>query len=360
MQVDVITSLQEAQPLRPEWEALLGEASEPSVFLTPEWLFSWWDAYGGDLAMHLLAVRDGDRLRAIFPFAYSGGSLQGWSNGYTDRFGPVVAVDAREAVEFAARHLANESPAWSRLDLVPMSTTSPVTTWLADALDSVGAGNRATPWFRSPIVDLPADGDALRAVLGGSFRSTLRRKAKKAAAAGLVAEIRRDAAALDEAFDVSLETWAHREGTGIGSTPENRRFYEALAAEAASRGWLRIALLRDAGGRAIAFELNLRRDEAAVNLKLGYRDSVRDLSPGLVLRGPVIDGLIEDGAQSFDLLGRDEPYKLHWTDRTVPHVRIRAFPPTVTGRARHLYRHRLRPAVGRVLEAMPSRADRVG
>jgi hypothetical protein len=45
------------------------------------------------------------------------------------------------------------------------------------------------------------------------------------------------------------------------------------------------------------------------------------------------------------VLGSAEPYKLHWTDRTVPHYRFRGYPPTIWGRARHGYRNRLRPAV---------------
>jgi CelD/BcsL family acetyltransferase involved in cellulose biosynthesis len=222
------------------------------------------------------------------------------------------------------------------------------------ALRSVGAGVRSVDWFRSPIVDLGDDPDALRARLGGSFRSTLRRKVKKADAVGLTAEIRRDAAALDEAFEVAVDTWAHREGTGIGSTAENRTFYSTLAAEAEEAGWLRVALLRDAAGAAVAFELNLVRYGEAVNLKLGYRDAARHLSPGLVLRSHVVDALIAEGAATFDLLGIDEPYKLHWTDRTVPHLRLRAFPPTTAGRLRHLYRHRLRPLAASML----SRASR--
>jgi len=360
MQIEVITGLPEAEALRPEWDALLREAVEPSVFLTPDWLLAWWAAYGEGLDMHLLGVRDGGRLVGLFPLAYAGPRLQGWSNGYTDRFGPVVSDDGREAVEAVARHLANEAAPWSDMNLVPLASNSPVTRWLADALGAVGAGNRTTTWFRSPIIDLPADGDELQSRLSGSFRRTLRREAKKAEEIGLTAEICSDAAALAEAFEVAAESWAHREGTGIGSTDENRRFYEGLAAAAAERGWLRIGLLRDAAGRAIAFELNLLRDNAAVNLKLGYRDSVRQMSPGLVLRGRVIDALIGEGAHTFDLLGSDESYKMHWTDRTVEHVRVRAFPPTAAGRARHLYRHRLRPVVGRTLALIRSAGGRTG
>jgi len=348
----VITDRARAGSLHGEWSELVDRSPRPSVFLTPEWMLAWWDAYAGDLQMYLLEVRHRDRLVGVFPLAYRTGTLpmiQGWSNDYTDRFGPVVDAEAREAVETAARHLAGEAPRWHRLDLRPLSSADPATGWLTDALSAVGVGVGTTEWWRSPIVDLPGDPGTLRAGLGGSFRSTLRRKARRATAEGLDVEIRTDAAALDAALAVSAESWAHREGTGIGSTPANERFYRSLASAAEARGWLRIALLRGRDGEAVAYELNLVRGGDAVNLKLGYRESAADLSPGLVLRDRVMDALIAENAATFDLLGTAEPYKLHWAGRTVPHMRLRGFPPTAAGRLAHGYRHRFRPAAGRAL-----------
>jgi len=358
MQIQVITERSGAEALQDEWGALLDDADTPSVFVTPEWSLAWWDAHGTGLEMHLVTVRHGSRLAGVFPLAYRVGRgrglsrrlLQGWSNDYTDRFGPIVAGDTREAVEVAARYLVNDAPPWDLLDLKPLTTGDPVTDWLANALGAVGVGVGTTGWWESPIVDLPGDPDTLRAGLSGSFRSTLRRKVKAADREGLTSEIREDAAALEEAFEVAGESWAHEQGTGIGSTPANQRFCRGLAAAAEKRGWLRIALLRDSEGSPIAFELNLVRSREAVNLKLGYRSSAGHLSPGLVLRGHVMDALIAEGSRTFDLLGSAEPYKLHWTGRTVPHVRLRGFPPTAVGRMRHRYRHRLSPAVGKVLE----------
>ncbi len=69
-----------------------------------------------------------------------------------------------------------------------------------------------------------------------------------------------------------------------------------------------------------------------------------------MLRGHVMDALIAEESRTFDLLGSAEPYKLHWTGRTAPHVRVSGFPPTAAGRMRPRYRHRLRPAVGMALE----------
>ena len=358
MQIQVITERSGAEALRDEWSVLLDDAVAPSVFLTPEWLLAWWDAHAGGLNMHLVTVSDERRLVGVFPLAYRVDQkwgrprrlLQGWSGDYTDRFGPIVADGSREVVEVAARHLVNDAPPWNRLDLKPLSTADPATGWLVDALGAVGVGVGITGWWESPVVDLAGDPDTLRAGLSGSFRSTLRRKAKAADREGLTIEIREDAAALDEAFDVAGESWAHEEGTGIGSTPQNRQFYRCLAAAAERRGWLRIALLRNPDGNPIAFELNLVRNREAVNLKLGYRASVGTLSPGLVLRGRVMDALIAEGCRTFDLLGSAEPYKLHWTDRTMPHIRLRGFPPTPLGRMRHRNRNWLRPVARKALE----------
>ena len=197
MHLDVITDRPGAGALRGEWNLLLEEAVAPSVFLTPEWLLSWWDAYAADLEMHLIVVREAERLVGLFPLAYDGKKMRGWSNAYSDRFGPIVGEDSQEAVELAARYLANDAPPWSSLDLVPLSEESSVTGWLSDAFTAVGVGNRAVPRFRSPIIDLPDDPAVLRASLGGSFRSTLRRKANKGEKVGLLPEIRTDASALD-------------------------------------------------------------------------------------------------------------------------------------------------------------------
>ena len=103
--------------------------------------------------------------------------------------------------------------------------------------------------------------------------------------------------------------------------------------------------------------LDLVRNREAVNLKLGYRASAGNLSPGLVLRGHVMDSLIAEGSRTFDLLGSAEPYKLHWAERTVPHVRLRGLPPTPLGRMRHRYSHRLRPTVGKALMRVRRRSE---
>src|SRR5438309_4520053 len=53
--------------LRSDWDELLGASSSDSPFLTWEWLFSWWSHFSEDRRLHILALREHDRLIAIAP-----------------------------------------------------------------------------------------------------------------------------------------------------------------------------------------------------------------------------------------------------------------------------------------------------
>ena len=43
-----------------EWNALLAASPADTIFLTWEWISTWWDVYGTDSRLYVLAVRDDD------------------------------------------------------------------------------------------------------------------------------------------------------------------------------------------------------------------------------------------------------------------------------------------------------------
>src|SRR5262245_54937044 len=59
MDIQLVRDLQEFSGLRDEWNDLLSLSSANTIFLTWEWLFSWWECYAGkDDALHIIVVRD--------------------------------------------------------------------------------------------------------------------------------------------------------------------------------------------------------------------------------------------------------------------------------------------------------------
>ncbi len=69
--VEIIDDVAAFERLRPEWTRLLQASAADSLFLTWEWLFTWWKHLAGDRRLFILTVRSGDELIAIAPFARS-------------------------------------------------------------------------------------------------------------------------------------------------------------------------------------------------------------------------------------------------------------------------------------------------
>jgi CelD/BcsL family acetyltransferase involved in cellulose biosynthesis len=60
------------------------------------------------------------------------------------------------------------------------------------------------------------------------------------------------------------------------------------------------------------------------------------LAPGTLLRQAMVHRAFAIRLDRYDLLGRDDGWKMQWADGTRPRVHLRAFPPTIDGRAGRL------------------------
>ncbi|MBI1735028.1 MAG: glycosyl transferase family 1, partial [Candidatus Rokubacteria bacterium] len=68
LHVEPITTVEEFRVLRDAWNALLAQSRADCVFLTWEWLFTWWKYFSPGRELAILAVRDGAELVALAPF----------------------------------------------------------------------------------------------------------------------------------------------------------------------------------------------------------------------------------------------------------------------------------------------------
>ena len=63
--------------LKDEWSRLLEDSPSDSLFVTWEWLHTWWTHLRGEAKLNLLVVRRGSDLLAIAPFVSDGANLFG-------------------------------------------------------------------------------------------------------------------------------------------------------------------------------------------------------------------------------------------------------------------------------------------
>jgi CelD/BcsL family acetyltransferase involved in cellulose biosynthesis len=341
--------------LAPEWDRLA--AVDPSPFTTTAWLRAWWGAYGkGELVNATLVGEDG-RLRAAVALRRTpAGGLAAPADDHSDDWGAVAEDDAaRRELWAGVARLGS-----TRLVLRALRAGREATA-ARDALVQAGLRVHATPWNRSPYLELPDDPEELLRRQSRNLRSQVARRRRQLEKEGDVTFRtttggERLDADLDELFRVEGSGWKAREGTAILAEEGAERLYRAFAHDAARAGWLRVHLL-EVAGRVVAGDLGCAIGDTAFLLKTGFDEEWSKLSPGLVLRAEVLRATIEDGRRGYDFLGPDDAYKLRWTPTVRPRVTLHAYrgAAALPGLAWH---RAVRPALRRARDAARARAAR--
>jgi predicted N-acyltransferase len=145
---------------------------------------------------------------------------------------------------------------------------------------------------------------------------------------------------LADCWAVSSRTWKHETGSSIASSPERIRFYESIAKS--NRNWLVLGLLHR-GGDAIAFEYNLLEKGVLYNLKLGFDERFRSLSPGQVLRFKMLEWAFENDVNVFDFMGNAADYKVAYSSEILTHRNLRVYSSTPRARLLAAYEFDVRP-----------------
>ena len=330
-----------------EWDALADRAAV-SPFCRPGWIAAWESAFS-DSPVRVLTVWEGDELAGALPFMKQRTAVVSPTNWHTPAFGPVAASEEAHAA-LANALLAMRAP---RVDIAFIDSEDP---GLA-ALRKEGPGHTIVERTatRSPYVPLEADFAAYRAGLARKQRKELGRLARRLADEGSVEYAFEDGSErldelLDEGFAVEGSGWKSESGSAIVSRPDTHRFYRDVARWAAGRGSLLLAFLR-LDGRPLAFDMCIEEAGACNVLKGGFDPDYRRFGPGTLLTAASIERAYAEGLRSYELLGKEDAYKLAWADSVRERVRFQAFSKSATGRVSHLAWTRGRALAKRAQEA---------
>ena len=217
------------------------------------------------------------------------------------------------------------SQPWDVVDLRRLRTDDPALPALEVAFRAAAAEQRWQVTREAedvcPVVSAPsADWDEYLATLGKKDRHEIRRKWRRAEAAGPISvEVARPA---QDGLGQFIELHQARFGDeGLFKPTEggarSRRFVERLAQlEAAEEdgGQLRLAQVR-VGERLIFTALVFEASDSCFLYNAGMDPSARELSPGVVGTAAYIRDCLARGIRRFDFLRGDEPYKYEWGAR---------------------------------------------
>ena len=230
-----------------------------------------------------------------------------------------AAADALAAYCSAGGDPEHPQP-WDAVDLRRLRLGDPAMDALAAAFGTRemdrGWTLNVEPEEVCPVATLPAGGDldAYFATLGKKERHEIRRKVRRAEAAGELALT----ASPDPLADLPTFIDLHQKRWGAdGLFPDTeggeqsrvffRRLFELFPAD----GPLRLAFLT-VDGRRIAACVSFETADSVLYYNAGVDPDARELSPGVVMIERLVRRALEHGATRLDFLRGNEPYKYEW------------------------------------------------
>ena len=354
---------------RATWDRLL--AANPWATLFSSWAFqrAWWDAYGANAHDETLVILPLDEAGALLADADPIGIVPlmhrheiepadlarhtrmrhsteveltavaasataiFFGASYHADYATLLAAPADFDVvaEAVATYLADpDGPAWDVIDLRRLRCGDPAADALAAAF---GRREQAAGWTLNleredvcPVVALPEAGDFddFLATLGKKERHEIRRKLRRAEAAGPITLTR----STDPLADLPQFVELHQKRWGAeGLFPETpggamsrvffRRLFELLGPD----GPLVLSFLA-VGERRIGAGVHLEDGPSLLYYNAGLDPEVRELSPGVLMIASYVRAALAGGFRRMDFLRGDEPYKYEWGAADEPIQRL--------------------------------------
>jgi len=123
-----IETIAQLEELKPVWNTLASKSEGDSIFITYEWILSWWQAFGDDKKLLILKIENDNEVVGIAPLMIVGDEnpivqFIGTPNAdYSDFLGE----DKESVIKSVVDYLFENQPDWSQIDLtqIPESSSS--------------------------------------------------------------------------------------------------------------------------------------------------------------------------------------------------------------------------------------------
>ena len=282
--------------LRAEWSALLESSTSNCVFLTWEWLATWWKHLGAGRRLDLLAVRHGDELIGLAPLMVGprpGGLVPfrarqflGSGSVGSDYLDVILKTGReREALDALTAKVAEDG---LMLDLAQINRRAAIAPSLAERLKRIDWQVTERPGDVCPFVDLAGHTwSSYLASLARGHRYNVRRRLdqlarQRAMRFELVESETRRREALATLVTLHMRRWSERGGSTALHATGLVAFHEEFSRLALQRGWLRLFVMHLAG-EPVAALYGLRYGHTFCFYQSGFDPAHRRYGVGQVI-----------------------------------------------------------------------------
>ena len=325
--LDVVTTDAQFLALEDEWNELLQNSVANTIFLTWEWVSTWWQWFGDDYQLWMVTAREKEngRLLGIAPLVwrrylqsnripYRELLFIGSNQAAPDHLDFIVHENKKGHIDDALIEFVWENrQQWDFIHFDSLRSNSLALAKLADLADSRW---QETTALSCPAMALPENWDLFEQTLGKNLRKNLKRYDRALAKQGnMVYKVLTEQNEVDDAIsDLRRLHQAVRQGHGDAGAfkdPRMEPFQKQVAKRFLQKDWLRFHSLH-MDDQMIGVTYNFFYNNVFSYYMTGYDLSWSRFGPGRQIIGHAVRQAIENEASVFDFLRGDEAYKLSW------------------------------------------------
>jgi len=313
----IIKDTEQFEAMRDRWNGLLAKGEVNHLYLTHEFLLSWWKNLGDGAELLIVEVTDGDDTLAIAPLMITKSTLMklpvrkvefigsGWGYG-----GIIVGSDRKEE---ALEKVFDTLKAYRSWTIMLMSQTVGDPDLPPERLEGLLPSADFT-WTTTPVeipyIPLEGTWDDYLMARSSSFRRNARAKERKVEKLGSVEFVRiRDMASSGVGIDrirewlrtVAENSWKGPAGTAISSDENVFSFYTELTTRLDESGGLDLSFLM-VDGKPIAYIYGALHNSEFFEIDIAFDESCKKVSPGVVLRNMHLRELFNEDVRRFDFV----------------------------------------------------------
>src|SRR4030042_3360707 len=337
VRIRVFTESEELTSLSSLWDGLLQKCGdEKSIYLTHEWVTTWWRYFGGDKKLHILIIEKDREVIGIVPLMITEYRIGLFKLRILETIGSVncnyvwiVPLENREAamtclLGYLVSEL-NRSGFVLRLSLVP--DDSKFLDMLKGRVGKISKKLAVKVKLKTlaPFVSLPSPWEALYRSLSQNRRWVLRKKLGILEQEHSV-EFQEYTAdnlfdRLNEFIDLHQRRWESVNVRGVFFNNEMKEFYRDIAIRFHEKNWLYFSFLNINGAMASG-EFGYIYNDKLYGATAGRDVKYAKYSIGHLHYMFMIKDAIKRGLRELDFLKGAEPYKFYWTKSVRKYINV--------------------------------------
>ncbi|MDI6804775.1 MAG: GNAT family N-acetyltransferase [Bacteroidota bacterium] len=334
LSIEEINSIEELQFIQSEWNTLLAKSETHTVYLTYQWLTTWWSCFKTpNKKLLILAVRDNTELIGLAPlmiveysiagikirkiefismmrFAYSPSNLSGSLDFI------IKAGRHQEVLSSIILHLKNNLRGWVYMRLHPIRFSSSSISVLKSLTKEHDFAYHQRIVFHNIRVPIDTTWEIYCQQRGTNFLKKFKSLENKMMQLGELKYVDITSAnyfesAYNTLIEIEARSWKSKNGLPIFHS-FYKNFFKKLAKVCSENGMLRLWIL-ELNGKGIAYDLSIMYSDIIESLSSTYDETYAKYSPGHLLSYYAFNKYFLEKRLEINLLWADISSKSKWT-----------------------------------------------